>query len=373
MRKRHIFISLVSTFLLLGTGIGYLLYSPQKNMRTPDDSQSETHSYDVTWQTTSRTTSHMSGFASTDSDYVNTVSFGSPNLKEIRFTLNWTDDKATVLNRCGLDTLTLQITSPDGTTVRDFAKSAPKTKHGSVEITIPLKTERLEPLTLRSRDRSEAASQLRESYDDYTWVNKAFTVRVSVRVGEIRPLKRMVDRGNDFDLAITPVFYTASIMELASTAITTNNSQESMGSTNETSEPLTAQIKAGPLEGYPPLAVHFYGNPKNDTRIVSYQWEFGPTTAPIIPQSKYHETRVSLLLFFLCPFVYPIIYLLFFVHRARVNSEYVSTECDPTMVFLSTGNYWATLTVTDAQGHTASDTVWVTVLQYVYPDNDGTT
>jgi len=370
MRKRHTLVSLVSTFLLLGTGIGYLLYSPQKNMQTPDDSQGETHLYDITWRTTAGTTSHLSEFVSTGSEYVKAVSFESPNLKEIRCTLNWTDDKATVLNRCGLDTLTLQITSPDGTTVRAFATSAPKTKHGSVEITIPLKTEGFKPLTLRSRDHSDAASQLSATYDDDTWVNKTFTFRVSVRVGEIRPLKRIADRGNDFDLAITPVFYAASITELASTAITTNNSQ---GSMNETSEPLTAQIKAGPLVGYPPLAVHFYGNPKNDTRIVSYRWEFGPTTAPIIPQSNYRQPHISIVLFFLCPFVYPVIYLLFYVHRAKINSQYMSTERDPTMVFLSTGNYWATLTVTDAQGRTASDTLWVTVLQYVYPDHDHTT
>jgi len=331
----------------------------------------ETHSYDVTWRTTNGVPTHVSEFVSADSEYIKTVSFGFPNLKEIRCTLNWTDDKATVLNRCGLDTLTLQITSPDGTTVQQSATSARRTKQGSVEIIVPLTTERLVPLTLRSRELSEAASQLKTTYDDYTWTNRTFTVRVSVHVGEIRLLKRMADRGNDFDLAITPVFTAPSILEA-------NNFQENTASTNETSEPLKAQIKAGPLEGYSPLTVHFYGNPENDARIVSYNWTFGPTSQPIVPQATFREPRVSvLILFLLLFFKNPLLSFagisLYLTHLTKTESKYESTERDPTMVFGSTGNYWATLTVTDAQGRTASDTVWITVLQYIYPDHYHTT
>jgi len=378
MRKGHILISIVSAFLLLGTGIGYILYNPQKNTLSSDDPLGETRAYDVTWKTTFVATSHMKGFAGTDSDYVNTVSFGQPNLKEIRFTLNWTDDKATVLNRCGLDTLTLQIISPDGSTVQDSAKSAPRTKYGCVDIVVPLKTEGFKPLTLHSRDLFEATSQLRDTYDDNSWVNKAFTVRISVQAGEIRPLKRLRDRGNDFDLAITPVYYVASITDLTSTALNTNNSQGNPGSANETSEPLTVHIKAGPLVGYSPLVVHFYGNPENDSSIVSYSWTFGPTSQPIIPQADYREPRVSvlilfLLLFFMNPFLSFAGISLYLTHLAKTESKYESTEREPTMVFGSTGNYWATLTVADSQGRTASDTVWITVLQYVYPDHDHTT
>jgi hypothetical protein len=378
MRKGHILMSIVSAFLLLGTGIGYILYNPQKNTFSSDDPLGETRAYDVTWKTTFVTTSHLKGFASTESDYVNTVSFGQPNLKEIRFTLNWTDDKATILNRCGLDTLVLQITSPDGSTVQDSAKSAPRTKHGYIDIIVPLKTEGFKPLTLYSRDLSEAISQLRNTYDDNSWANKAFTVRISALVGEIRPLKRLRDRGNDFDLAVTPVYYAASITDLTSTALNTNTSQGNPGSANETSEPLTVHIKAGPLVGYSPLVVHFYGNPENDSSIVSYSWTFGPTSQPIIPQADYREPRVSvlillMLLFFMNPFLSFAGISLYLTHLAKTESKYESMERDPTMVFGSTGNYWATLTVTDAQGHTASDTAWITVLQYVYPDHDHTT
>jgi PKD repeat protein len=377
MRKAHVLFSIVSVFLLLGTGIGFYLHTSQRNNPSTDEALDITHAYEVTWKTTSVETSHMKGFAGKDSDYINTISFDQPNLKELRFTLNWTDDKATVLNRCGLDTLTLQITSPDGSTVQDSAKSAPRTKQGYVDIIVPLKTEDFKPLTLYSRDLSEASSQARNAYDD-TWVNKHFTVRISVKVGEIRLLKRLQDQGNDFDLTITPLFSTAVITELGPGATITNNTQDSQSNTNETSAQLAAQIKGGPFEGYPPLTVHFLGNPTKDTRIVSYHWTFGPTSKLIAPESLYRNPHVSILLLCLMLFyVNPLLFItsisLYERYLTKSQSRYESTEQDPTMVFGSTGNYWATLTVTDTQGRTASDTMWITVLQYVYPDHDHTT
>ena len=252
--------------------------------------------------------------------------------------------------------------------MQDSAKSAPRMKQGHVDIIVSLKTESLKPLTLYAQRLSEAASQVRDTYVDNTWVNKHFTVRVSVKVGEIRPLKRLRDQGNDFDLTITPLFSTAIITELGSGATITNNTQEYQNNTNETSAQLTAQIKGGPFEGYPPLTVHFLGNPTNDTRIVSYHWTFGPTSKLIAPESLYHNPRVSILLLCLMLFyVNPLLFItsigLYEHYLTKSQSRYESTERDPAMVLGSTGNYWATLTVTDAQGRTASDTMWITVLQ----------
>ena len=153
--------------------------------------------------------------------------------------------------------------------------------------------------------------------------------------------------------------------------------QDIIKTTGEIPPSLHAQIKAGPLTGYGPLTVTFYGNPKNDSNIVSYHWEFGPTTMPIIPQAHYKKVHFSVLLFFLSfivffplSFVYMLLYTIVSHFRYKASSQYESSERDPTMIFLYTGSYSATLTVTDAQGNTSSDTVWVTVLQYVYPDHD---
>jgi PKD repeat protein len=153
--------------------------------------------------------------------------------------------------------------------------------------------------------------------------------------------------------------------------------QDTIKTTDETPQSIQAHIKAGPLTGYGPLAVSFYGNPEDDSDIVSYHWEFSPTTMPIIPQTQYKKVHFSFILFFLfCfaffpfSFAYLLLYTIISNHRYKASSQYESAERNPTMIFLYIGSYSATLTITDTQGNTSSDIVWITVLQYVHPDHD---
>lgn len=153
--------------------------------------------------------------------------------------------------------------------------------------------------------------------------------------------------------------------------------QDTIKTTDEIPLPVQAHIKAGPLIGYGPLTVSFYGNPENDSNIVSYNWEFSPTTKPIIPQAQYKKVPFSpalfivfSLLFFPLSFAYLILYTIISNYRYKTISQYESTERNPTMIFLYTGSYSATLTVTDTQGNTSSDIVWITVLQYVNPNHN---
>ena len=149
-----------------------------------------------------------------------------------------------------------------------------------------------------------------------------------------------------------------------------NISQDTIKTTDEPLQTIHAEIEAGPLTGYGPLTVSFYGNPENDSNIVSYRWEFGPKTMPIVPQTQYKKVHFSIILFFLFTVFYLLLYATISNHRYKTSSQYESTVQNPTMIFLYTGSYSATLTVTDNQGNTSSDTVWITVLQYVYPDHD---
>jgi len=152
--------------------------------------------------------------------------------------------------------------------------------------------------------------------------------------------------------------------------------QDTIKTTDEIPSPVQAHIKAGPLIGYGPLAVSFSGNPENDSNIVSYHWEFSPTTMPIIPQAQYKKVHFASLffvfsfLFFPLSFAYMLLYIIVSIYRYKANSQYESTERNPTMIFLHTGSYSAKLTVTDTQGNSSSDIVWITVLQYVFPNND---
>jgi hypothetical protein len=190
--------------------------------------------------------------------------------------------------------------------------------------------------------------------------------------------------------------------------------QEEIKTMDAPTPPVKAHIKAGPLTGYGPLTVHFYGNPDNDTDVVSYQWDFGPSGSNILSETAYTsiENRpifkltgilfaVYALVFgltwvttflqmksnpfsllstsqgitflsgcFLVLFVTIVLGSVIFNHQAWLNRQYTATERDPTMVFLNVGSYSATLTISDSRGNTSSDTVWITVLQYVYPDHD---
>ncbi len=376
--------------LLITVTVGYTLFPSLRTADATEPQPQEQHTYRVTWATMNDTSQDLVGYATKNADYTNSITCTVPNLKEIRFRLNWTDDKATFMNRAGLDTLSLDITSPDGTHHQQTAKSAPRTKQGAIDLIVPLTSNSPASFTVHSRTIPETEQQLQAHQSLDTSTNLTFLVRISVQIGEIRPLKRLADKGNSFVLHVTPSFYT--------TVISTENLANA-------SDPLTIHIKGGPLTGYPPLSVSFNGNPDNDSRIVSYSWEFGPPGSSIVPASTYqniHGRGLPLLLLsiaavillgysvrpslasaltmtktigtmgtaFSCLFASMILYQITYSRSVRSNVQYASTEQNPTIVFLYTGNYWAKLTVTDEEGNTASDVVYITALQYVYPDND---
>jgi len=50
--------------------------------------------------------------------------------------------------------------------------------------------------------------------------------------------------------------------------------------------------------------------------------------------------------------------------QLKTHCSFTSDDRGTSMIFLNPGSYSATLTATDAQGHTAQNTVWITVLKY---------
>jgi hypothetical protein len=155
----------------------------------------------------------LSEFVAKGSEYLKTISYDASPLKEVRFHLSWTDDKATFFNRRGLDTLTLRVTAPDGHVYKQSATSARITKQGSVEITVPIRSFLPTSFSVPSADRSTIKSKLRSQFSDNTTGSQNFRVTVSVKIGELRPLKRLADRGNTFALEISPSYYAASISQ----------------------------------------------------------------------------------------------------------------------------------------------------------------
>jgi len=208
--KLGIFVVIVFIIVLIS---GILFYESPKsidNIRTP---RNTTKSFIVDWNVRENLLFEDSDSVRKNSNYEKTISLRTPNLKEITFRLSWEDNKAPLGGRVGLDTLTLEITTPDGKNLMESAKSTKKSKLGNIEITIPIKNNRPSTISLESEHINEVRKQLLEKYYDYKWVNEDFLIKISVKIGEIRPLKRLLDRGNDFDLEILYSYYDPSITE----------------------------------------------------------------------------------------------------------------------------------------------------------------
>jgi hypothetical protein len=213
MRKQSKIIGIFICMLLVSIGIEYSLFSSPKKAENTAKATEDTTVYTVEWASINDTPLQLSEFVTKGSEYLKTISYETSSLKEVRFHLSWTDDKATFFNRHGLDTLTLQITAPDGHVYKQSATSARKTKLGFIEISVPVRSLVPTSFSVPSAERSTIESKLRSQYSDTTTVSQNFTVTVSVKVGELRPLKRLADKGNMFAMEVTPSYYAASISQ----------------------------------------------------------------------------------------------------------------------------------------------------------------
>ena len=219
-----IVISLCVTIMIVGTSV-FIVYKPSSKAETNSLSSNDTHPYIVNWVAQKSVFINHSGYVSKRTDFEKTISFPTPNLKEITFDLRWTDDKTSFLGRYGLDTFQLEVTTPDGDKIVKSARSSRITRQGQIEIIIPRNEVKPTDLILNAENVVEAGNRLNNDYFDYTWVNENFTVKISVNIGEIRPLKRLVDGGNEFQLTINSWYYHASLnqSDLANETATTNS------------------------------------------------------------------------------------------------------------------------------------------------------
>jgi hypothetical protein len=181
--------------------------------------------YEVEWETEEGSLSDISEYASKSEAYETTVSINKANLKSVTFNLSWTDDKA-FLGRLGRDTLTLEITDPDGDVHEETAQSEVRTKEGRIEITIDDIMKKSNDL-IEADNEVEAKEMLMESpYYDDTWKGEYFEIRVIVSVGEILGNLRPRDKGNSFDLEITYEYFDTSLVLVDDTRDTSNQDLE---------------------------------------------------------------------------------------------------------------------------------------------------
>jgi len=217
LKKNDKIILIVAIIVFIVAAIGIALYSsPKTSQQTPVIPESGTNTYEVTWTEKTASLSEISESAQKNSPFETTITIPKGNLKSITFNLTWVDNKA-LLRMFGLDTLTLEVTTPDDKTTTESATSARRTKAGQIEITFDSITSKPTDDPVEASSPQDAENQLEESssYDE-KWTNEEFKITVSVSPGE-RFLWRLRDKGNSFTLNVEYTYYDAEISEIVET------------------------------------------------------------------------------------------------------------------------------------------------------------
>jgi len=214
LKKNDKIVIIVAVVILGFAGVGVAMYqSPQPTHDFSSIITSE-KSYDVIWTLRNGTLNTISDFAGKKSSYQGTVMISEDNVKSITFNLSWTDDRMTFMKRMGLDSLTLEVTMPDGIYYfTETSTSAQITGEGTLSHTII--KDIIPPNTpIEADNEQEAQAKLKDkSYFDDSWSEQGIKINVSVQIGEIRILKRIREKGNDFELKITYQYYDGVLKE----------------------------------------------------------------------------------------------------------------------------------------------------------------
>ena len=207
LKKNDKIIIIVAIIVLIIAGVGVAMYQSPKTSEIPLLNTMGENEYQITWTVQNSSLSPLSDYANKKSPSENTFMIPEGNVKSVTFYLQWTDDRMTVFKRMGLDSLTMEVTTPDGFTTSITNTSARITGAGSITYTVDTgKT--MPPTSIKEANEQAAQTKLKQSpYYDDAWTDKDINIKVSVKVGEIRLLKQLRDKGNDYELSITYQYY----------------------------------------------------------------------------------------------------------------------------------------------------------------------
>jgi hypothetical protein len=214
LKKNDKIIIIVAVVILVIAGVGVAMYQSPEAPKDYSSLITSEKNYDVTWTLQNGTLSTLSDFAGKKAPFEGTVTIPEGNVNSVTFNLSWTDDRMTFLKRMGLDSLTLEVSMPDGmNSFSETKTSAPKTGLGSISHTIFNEISHPEgPIKAENAQDAQTKLQASPYYDD-SWTDKDIKINVSVHIGEIRILKKMRDKGNDFELKISYQYFNGVLKE----------------------------------------------------------------------------------------------------------------------------------------------------------------
>lgn len=214
LKRNDKIIIVVAIIIVVIAGIGVAMYRPSETTSVPPSSSGTTsQSFNVSWMLRNVSLKTISEFASKKTPFTSGVEISQGNIKSITFNMSWVDDHTTFFKRFGLDTLTLEITTPDGDVLTVSNASAPKTKEGRV--TVIFQSNIIPPVgPIKADDYQAAQAKLNaKPYLDDTWTGRNFSIKVNVKIGEKRPIPKLLDKGNTFDLQISYQYYQGTILQ----------------------------------------------------------------------------------------------------------------------------------------------------------------
>lgn len=214
LKKNDKIVIIVAVLILVIAGVAIAMYQSPSTTSDLNSLIPMEKNYEVIWTEQNGSLSTIAGFAGKKSPYQGTVMIPETNVKSITFDLSWTDDHMTFMKRRGLDSLTLEVTMPDGIYYfTETSTSAPITGEGNISHTIFNSI--IPPETpIEAENENDAQAKLKEApYIDDSWTEQDITINVSVDIGEIRILKQLREKGNDFELKITYQYYDGALKE----------------------------------------------------------------------------------------------------------------------------------------------------------------
>ena len=217
LRRNDKIIIIIGVIILLGAAAGVALYAPtQVQTPTYQPQQPTSGTYPVHWQEKNGTLQSIDDTAQRGVPFYINKTIGIAPIKTVSFHLSWVDNHA-FFRRFGLDTLTLEVITPD--THKDIIgtmKSQPRSKAGDFTIYDNVTTSPPAISSVSGTTTSEALSNVMAQFRNNSWMTKGINMSVLVTIGEHFPF-RFLDHGNDFTLQVNYTYYAPSFSNTTTT------------------------------------------------------------------------------------------------------------------------------------------------------------
>lgn len=167
------------------------------------DEKTETTIFNVHWRTVNEEISFEKPIVtSKDTPFTQTIRISRNNIKSITFELTWDDDYTASFLNFGKDKLTFTIKNPDGVEIYNEKT----TGKGNMKYTKDNINPKPSVNNITSENEYAALKQLFNYYNS-SWKDEPIQIEISVEIGEIGIIRKLLDEGNNFDLKISYKYY----------------------------------------------------------------------------------------------------------------------------------------------------------------------